>query len=85
MNEKYIVDDFDAENRIVYEFYGDYWHGNPNKFKKEDYNKLANKTFGELYKETIKREKEIKKEGYNIITIWENDFDKQFDFSYSSS
>ena len=38
-------------------------------------NKVTKKTFGELYNNTIKKEKFIKDQGYNLVVIWERDFD----------
>lgn len=55
------------------EFNGDYWHGNPNKFKSESLNILAKKTFGELYQKTIEKEKVYKSAGYNLVSVWEGD------------
>jgi len=75
----YITDGYDPKTKTVYEFYGDYFHGNPKVYKKSDYNKICHKTFGELYKRTIKRGNKIKKQGYKLITIWEKDFRKQMD------
>jgi len=60
----------------IYEFYGDFWHGNPKIFKPEDLNYIRNQTFGYLYNRTVERENELKSAGYNLITIWETDFDK---------
>ena len=66
------VDDF-CENTI-YEFLGDYWHGNPERFSSYEYNKSTKKTFGELYKETIKKFDKLKSFGYSIKYIWEWDW-----------
>ena len=76
-NKRYNVDAISWKNKTIYEFYGDYWHGNPKVFSSNDINKHNNKSFGNLYLETINREKELKKAGYKLITIWENDFRKQ--------
>lgn len=70
--KSYIVDGIDLENKIVYEFYGDYWHGNPNYYKPNDINCFSKKTFGELYSKTIQREQELKDLGYRLITKWED-------------
>jgi hypothetical protein len=75
--KKINVDGIDRENKIVYEFYGDYFHGNINLYNKNDINKRLKKTFGELYQKTIKREELIKSHGYTIISMWEDDFNKQ--------
>lgn len=72
--QKYFVDALDPNTKTVYEFYGDYWHGNPEKCNPNQINKSRNKTFKELYDQTIGRENIIKKAGYNIISIWEADW-----------
>ena len=48
------------KNNIIYEFLGDYYHGNPKKFKPYDYNKKCKKTFIELYNNTFKKFKALK-------------------------
>jgi hypothetical protein len=70
--KSYIVDGIDLENKIIYEFYGDYWHGNPKFYKSNDINHFNKKTFGELYFKTMQREQELKDLGYTLITKWEN-------------
>jgi hypothetical protein len=74
--KKYKLDGYHAETNTVYEFYGDLWHGNLNKFKRNDINPINKKKYGDLYDETIKREIELKNAGFNIITIWESDYKK---------
>jgi len=73
-NKSYQVDAFDYINKIIYEFYGDYWHGNINKYNPDKFNERAHKTYGELYNNTIKREMIFKNAGYTVISIWENDW-----------
>jgi hypothetical protein len=68
------VDGFCKETNTCYEFLGDFWHGNPKKFKRNDMNKCNKKTFGYLYDETKKRNKIIIDKGYTLVTIWENDW-----------
>lgn len=70
--KSYIVDGINLEDKIIYEFYGDYWHGNPKFYKSDDINHFNKKTFGELYSKTIQREEELKQLGYTLITKWEN-------------
>jgi len=51
IGKKYIkADAYIPETNTVYEFHGNYWHGNPRIYKSKDINKTNNKTFGELYK-----------------------------------
>jgi len=72
--KKLRVDALDPITNTVYEFYGDYWHGNPKKFVPDALNTKANKTYGELFSNTVKREELLKQLGYNIVSIWQSDF-----------
>src|SRR5690606_27199946 len=71
-NKKFIVDGF-FENSI-YEFLGDFWHGNPMLFSSSDLNPLAKKSYGELYSTTLDRISILEKLGYNVIYIWESEW-----------
>lgn len=68
------VDAFDKATNTVYEFYGDYWHGNPNKHDPNNINAHNKKSFGALYMQTLERQNLIRAEGYNLVFIWESDF-----------
>jgi len=71
--KKFKVDALNPITNTVYEFYGDYWHGNPKKFAHDDMNTKANKTYGELFNHTMKREELLKQLGYTVISIWQSD------------
>jgi len=73
-NTRYRVDGYHNDTNTIYEFYGDYFHGNPNIYDSDHYNKLIYKTMGELYQKTIDRENTIKELGYNIISVWYSDY-----------
>jgi hypothetical protein len=71
----YIVDGYNSINNTVYEFFGDFWHGNPKIFNQLDVNKKNNKKFGELYQNTLNKVSDLILNGYNVIYRWETDFD----------
>jgi hypothetical protein len=73
---KYKADGYCKENNTIYEFHGDYWHGNPKVFNPDDINEITKMTYKELYDKTLIRENKIKGLGYNLVTIWENDWKK---------
>jgi hypothetical protein len=74
----FLVDAFDENTNTIYEFLGDYWHGNPEIYNKNEINKVTKKTFGELYDFTFfYKFKKLKENGYNIKYIWENDWDNK--------
>lgn len=69
-------DGFDPATNTIYEFYGDYFHGNLNVYSADKINHKSKETLGELYQKTMEREKLIKQAGYNIVSIWEYDWKK---------
>lgn len=62
----------------VYEFWGDFWHGNPKVFVPTDRNRKNGKTFGELYQKTQEKRKRILESGYELVEIWEDDYVQQY-------
>ena len=72
--DKYRVDGYNPDTNTIYEFNGDFWHGNPELYNQSDINLVLNKSFGDLYNKTLKKEEDLRKLGYNVISIWENDF-----------
>jgi hypothetical protein len=75
-NTRFKADGYCIETNTVYEFHGDYWHGNPNVFDSNEFNKTTKCTFGELYQKTLDKEQQIKDMGFNLVTMWENDWDE---------
>jgi hypothetical protein len=75
-NTRFKADGYCIETNTIYEFHGDYWHGNPNVFCNNEFNKTTKCTFGELYKSTISKAQQIIDMGFNLITIWESDWIK---------
>ena len=73
---KYKADGYCKENNTIYEFHGDYWHGNPKVFNEDGINEITKLTYKELYDKTLIRDNKIKELGYNLVTIWENDWKK---------
>lgn len=63
-------------DNTVYEFLGDFWHGNPDKYKSSDVNVVVGKTFGMLYNNTLLRFKKLKSSGFEVKYIWESDWNQ---------
>ena len=75
-DSKYKADGYDEETNTIYEFHGDFWHGNPKLFNQDELNKITKTTFGELFEKTISKEEFCKSKGYKYISLWENDWKK---------
>lgn len=71
---KFIVDAYDPITNTVYEFWGDFWHGNPAIFNHNEINAVTKCSYKKLYQKTIDKINLIKCNGYNLIDIWENDW-----------
>lgn len=61
-------------DNTIYEFYGNFWHGNTERYDPNDIHPVNKITFQELYNKTIQREEQLKELGYSLITIWESDW-----------
>jgi hypothetical protein len=70
------VDGYCKETNTVYEFHGDFFHGNPSndKFPHDKINPISKKTYGELYQRTQHKKSEILALGYNYVEMWEYDW-----------
>ena len=75
-NTKYYADAFDPNTNTIYEFYGDYWHGNPKRYAPHIVNINTKCTMGELYERTMLRKNKCIELGYKYIEIWESQWTK---------
>lgn len=74
-DKKYLKPDgYDPSTKTVYEFFGDFWHGNPRVFDPEQINPVIRKPYRQLYEETMNKVALYKKNGYKVVWIWEDDF-----------
>lgn len=75
----YSVDFYNVTTNVVVEFYGDYWHRNPEKFTADSTYTLNGRTYktSDKWLYDQKRKEFIKKElGCEVIVVWESDFRK---------
>jgi hypothetical protein len=73
-NSNYKADGYSKMNNCIYEYHGDFWHGNPRIFNSSDMNVCVNKTYGELYDMTLKKKYFCEKEGFKYKYIWESEW-----------
>lgn len=70
------IDGYNPETNTIYEFLGDFWHGNPEKYDLTKINKKTKEIFGLSYDNTLTMLNKLKILGYNVKYIWENDWNK---------
>ena len=68
------VDGYDPRTNTIFEFHGDYWHGNPNLYPAAGINGRTKRTHGESYQRTLAKEQAILAAGYRLVTIWESEW-----------
>jgi hypothetical protein len=71
---KWRADGYHKDTNTIFEFHGDFWHGNPKRYNSSEINKVTKVSMGELYEQTIHREERIKELGYNLVVVWEHDW-----------
>jgi len=74
-NTRYKADGYCNETNTIYEFHGTIYHGDPRCCNPIDCNYFG-KNYGELYQKTLDRQQEIKNLGYNLVVMWEYDWNK---------
>jgi len=72
----YYADGFQDETNTIYEFQGDFWHGNPKRFNKDTINPRTGTTYGSLYERTLNKIQKIEELGYTVLQMWESDWDQ---------
>ena len=72
------MDGYDANTRTVYEFNGCFWHGCPTCFPDRDktQHKMHDQTMRDVYEATILKQNALLAEGYNVIVMWECEWEK---------
>ena len=72
-NTKYKADGYCKETNTIYEFHGTIYHGDPRCCNPIECNYFG-KNYGELYQKTLEREQQIRDLGYNLVVMWEYDW-----------
>ena len=76
----YKVDGYCEENNTVYEFYGCFWHGCPNCYRQNVINSKNQKDMGTLNDQTIEKRENIKSAGYDHVSVYECQLNKDKNF-----
>ena len=75
-NTRYHADGYDPETNTIYEFHGDYWHGNPMIYNPTIYNSTTKCTMGNLYEKTQEKKIRCLELGYKYVEIWESTWNR---------
>lgn len=70
---KYQIDFLLNNSKIIIEVNGDFWHCNPKQYEATYFHKTYKKFAKSIWNKDKKKILELKKLGYSVIVIWEND------------
>lgn len=73
-NANFQVDGYDPTTNTVYEFWGDYWHGNPRVYSDGEVNATNGVSFAELYRRTVDKKTALVDSGFAVIEMWEHEW-----------
>ena len=73
---KYFVDGYHEASKTVYQFHGCHWHGCTKCFQPETEHPERGKSMQQLYEETKSMTKKIRKLGFQVVEMWEHDWNK---------
>ena len=59
---------------MIFEYHGDFFHGNPKIYTPTDINTRVKKTHGELYENTLNKQQFCEKSGFKYKFIWESEW-----------
>jgi len=72
----YKVDGYCENTKTIYQFHGCYFHGCSSCYDELTVNRLSQYNMKYLYKRTSAIDEQLRSNGYNLVTIWEHEFDK---------
>lgn len=69
----YVVDGYIPTQRVVCEYLGNFWHGNPRMYNQRAYCNHLKCTYGELYQKTYNRFNYLLRLNYKVFYLWEDE------------
>ncbi len=69
------VDGYSKLYNTVFEYHGDFWHGNPLLYDADDVNPVNYQTYGSLFNATMERDQRIVDAGFNLVIMWDSQLD----------
>jgi aromatic ring-cleaving dioxygenase len=73
-NSNYLADGYSENKNCIYEYHGDFWHGNINIYNPKDINPCTKTSYDQLYNNTLNKQIFCEKEGFIYKYIWESEW-----------
>jgi very-short-patch-repair endonuclease len=73
--KRWNIDSIDFDKKIVVEYFGDFWHMNPQKYLAKDMHAVYKHTKAhEIWAHDMRKLESLKNEGFEVIVVWESDW-----------
>jgi len=69
-NKNYKVDGYDPVENVIYEYFGTFWHGHPDRKDLIGIHPYFKIPYSEVYQKTLNRITTFENNGYKLIYIW---------------
>ena len=73
---RYKADGYSVAENCIYEYHGDFWHGNLNIYDKNSMHPITRTTYGDLWEKTLKKQRCCENDGFTVHYIWESDWNR---------
>lgn len=70
-----IVDGYDQATNTVYAFLGSFWHADPRVTDHNETHPIIGRLNKDIYDDTMKQLEVMRSSGYNVVHIWEHDYE----------
>jgi predicted transcriptional regulator len=60
--------------KLIVEFFGDFWHMHPQKYKETDIHRFMKKTAQQVWARDIRKLNELREQWYEVVVIWEREW-----------
>ena len=73
LGNKIMVDGYVPTSKIVLEFFGNFWHCNPQTWTADQWHPQVKKTAAEIWKRDADRKLDLERRGYRVLVVWESE------------
>jgi hypothetical protein len=70
------VDCYDPSTNKVIEFYGNYWHANPETYKADDIIRTTGRSAKEIWDRDLVRIRLLAEKGIKVMVVWESEYNQ---------
>lgn len=81
---RYFIDIVSEPLKMIIEFNGDYWHCNPEFYSGSFFHPKKAMTAAQVWEYDAMRNRVLELKGYNVFTVWENDYRRNMSGSLES-